>query len=99
MREERMKTAFTNPGGSFLAYDEAVKAVEGRYSERNLEEQMAEFERERTKTVEFVKSLSEADWGKTAFHPDRGMMTLCEIVHMVVCHDVYHIEQLWAVVD
>ncbi|MEQ1824010.1 MAG: DinB family protein [Fimbriimonadaceae bacterium] len=98
MREERMKLAFANPGAAFLAYDEGEMAIERNYAARDLQQQLAEFVSERAKTIEFVQSLSEEDWKKTAYHPERGEVTLSDLVNMVACHDIYHVDQLWAVI-
>lgn len=98
MREERMKVALNAPESSFLAYDEAVMAVENNYAGRDMNQQLELFAAERARTVEFVKSLSDSDWANTAYHPERGIMSLFELIHMVVCHDIYHVNQLWAAI-
>ncbi len=91
---ERIKTGVTNPGGGIKAYDEGQMAIDHKYSESNPLERVGAWRQMRAATIEYVKGLSQADFDKKVVHPERGEMSVADIAHMLVSHDVYHLEQL-----
>ncbi|HWP30303.1 MAG TPA: DinB family protein [Fimbriimonadales bacterium] len=91
---ERMKTALDSPGSAIEAYDEGERAIQGDYASKNPLEQIKAWEEERKKTIDFLKSISKEDWEKTVEHPERGTLTIEDIAHTLVCHDLYHLDQL-----
>lgn len=91
---ERMKSALDSPGSAIEAYDEEERAIQKDYASTNPLEQVKVWETERRNTVDFLKSISKEDWKKTVEHPERGTLTIEDIAHTLVCHDLYHFDQL-----
>lgn len=90
----RMKTAVESPGSTIEAYDEEERAIQGGYANKDPREQMKVWEKERRETIDFLRSLSEEVWERTVEHPERGTLTIEDIAHTLVCHDLYHLDQL-----
>lgn len=97
MRDERMKCALDRPGETFEAYDEGQRAIDQKYIELDVNEQLRKFAMERAETVAWVRKVPTEAWDNVAHHPEAGDMRLSEIVNMIVGHDMYHLEQLSAV--
>lgn len=97
LRDERIKCALERPGESFLAYDEGDRAVEQNYGATDINEQLRKFEIERAETVALLRKIEPEAWDFVAHHPERGDLRLSDIANMIVGHDVYHLEQLSAV--
>jgi hypothetical protein len=97
LRNERIKGALERPGEAFLAYDEVEMAAANNYADRDVNEQLRTFAMERAETVALVRQIQPEAWENVAHHPELGDMKLSDIVNMLVGHDMYHIEQLTAV--
>jgi len=94
MREERIRFAAEQPGGSFNAYDEVEMAATNRYAESDIQEQLKRFAEERAKTVAYVANIPTETWNNSARHPEAGELKLWQIVNMILGHDTYHVAQL-----
>lgn len=64
------------------------------YARYSLSEAVQTFSALRLWNVAFAKGLSDADKRKTVTHPERGEMTLWNIVEMMAGHDLNHLGQL-----
>ena len=91
---DRMRQCVESPGSTLVPYDEGRMAVDNNYAGRDMREEATNFQAERAKTVAWLQTLGTEDWSKSAVHPERGMLTVYDIANMLVCHDVYHLEQL-----
>lgn len=96
MRDERMARAVAEPGYTITPYDEGMRAIEQGYSISDVSVQLARFAAERARTVSFLQELSDAQQATKLYHPERGEMTVAEHAAGMLGHDVYHIEQLMA---
>jgi len=65
--------------------------------ERGVEDLLAEFETARRANLEELEGLgiAGADLGKTGIHPAFGVVTLDELLSTWVCHDLYHLGQIF----
>lgn len=97
LRDERLKCAIEQPGSSFAAYDEVARAEERNYAATDIEAELRNFEIERAQTVALLRKVEPEAWDNVAHHPERGDLRLSDIANMLVGHDVYHLEQLSAV--
>ncbi len=97
LRDERIKCALERPGEEFLAYDEGDRAQAQNYAATDVNEQLRKFEIERAETVALLRKLEPESWDLMAHHPERGNLRLSDMANMMVGHDVYHLEQLSAV--
>lgn len=96
LRDERMKPAVETPGYTVTPYDESLRAIEQGYSITDVEEQLARFAAERARTVVFLQGLTDEQQATKLNHPERGAMTVAEHAAGMLGHDVYHIDQLMA---
>jgi hypothetical protein len=92
----RMETALAVPGSRVVVLDEGDRAVELKYAETDVTEQLAIYKAERAKTVEFLSALAKEDFRLTYIHPAFGVMVIEDQANMLIGHDMYHVEQLTA---
>jgi hypothetical protein len=90
----RIKTGVENPGATINAYDEGKMAIDHNYAESDPVERLRAWKSDRAKSIEYIKGLGEEDFAKLVVHPERGHMLVGDIAHMLVSHDIYHLEQL-----
>lgn len=90
----RIRTGVETPGATINAYDEGRMAIENNYADSNPIERLGAWLADRARTIEYIKTLTEEDLAKPVVHPERGRMLVGDIAHMLVSHDVYHLEQL-----
>ncbi len=90
----RIKTGVDSPGATINAYDEGQMAKDHNYGSTDPMERLRAWKSDRAKTIEYVKGLSDEDFQKQVVHPERGPMLVGDIAHMLVSHDIYHVEQL-----
>ena len=95
--QARLRTGGETNGGLIEVYDESVRAIEKGYATTEVQEALAIFREERMKTLEYVKSLSDEQLAHTITHPELGPVTVSAYAWTIIGHDVYHIEQLIAV--
>ncbi len=92
----RMDRALTRPETSIVVHDEGQRAIEMKYSQSNLDEQLNIFSTQRQKTKLLLHSLTEEELAKCFIHPANGLMSITDQANMLLGHDMYHIEQLSA---
>lgn len=69
-------------------------AVDRKYQERELEESLQRFERERAESVRWLRSLKNPDWHAAYQHPRHGPVTAGELFVSWPAHDALHIRQI-----
>ncbi|HTQ10166.1 MAG TPA: DinB family protein [Fimbriimonadaceae bacterium] len=94
---QRIVTALDSPGSPVPLFDEEQMAIEHRYGESDLEAQLRRLAAERARTTDLVKGLTAEQRELTVIHPERGEITVEDMLGMLIGHDMYHIEQLSAV--
>jgi hypothetical protein len=87
---ERIRTAVESPGSTIMGIDD---------SESDPSERLEAWKSERSKTVEYVSSLSPADFSKLATHSERGEVSVADLANMIPCHDIYHLDHLVWLLD
>lgn len=60
------------------------------FKDRTLEQLMAEFERTRVETIDFIQKLSEVDVQKVGRHPALGVTSLLDMIKMIYVHSQMH---------
>lgn len=93
---DRIKLAVQTPGATIQPYDEVQMAEDHGYRHSNPAEQLALWRERRAVTADWVRSVKKEDWSKSALHPERGEQSAEDLANLIVCHDLYHIEQLSA---
>lgn len=90
---ERMRLAMRKPGSTVEPVDETKRAVEKRYAERDIHHELDVFDNRRRDTMDFLRGLSPEEWKLHVVHPEFGDMTIEDLTHFVLGHDLYHLEQ------
>ncbi len=91
---DRITTAIEFPGKKVEDFDEAGRAIEHKYSEKDIHHELEVFDNRRRDTVDYLLRLADDDWANTITHPDKGEMTVLEIVQYITGHDLYHVHQV-----
>lgn len=94
---ERMQKALLESGSQVRGRDEGEMAVAGRYSETDIDERLNAFSESRSRTVDFLKSVKPDEWERFVVHSERDKQTLYDQANLLLGHDIYHLEQVSAV--
>ena len=92
--QARMVQCAESPGTILVPYDEAQMAIDNGYSHWDPKQSLAKYKQARTATVTWLEALEPDEWRLSAVHPERGELSIYDQANLLVCHDVYHIEQL-----
>ncbi len=93
----RIRQAFTVHPGPFPYYLEADWAVKLNYQQQLVEyinSNLDLFELLRKTTSVIFDNCSSDDWSKTGIHPERGEMSLREVLELYADHSERHLEQI-----
>jgi hypothetical protein len=93
----RIRLTFAQPGAAFYAYDEASWARVYRYQEADpaaVERSLALFEILRAYTLPLFANATSVEWRHAAFHPERGAITLRNLLELYADHSERHIGQI-----
>ncbi len=91
---DRITTAIEFPGKAVEPFNEEARAVEHKYSEKDIHHELEVFDNRRRDTVDYLLRLADDDWANTITHPEKGEMTVLEIVQYITGHDLYHVHQV-----
>ncbi len=91
---ERIRIANLRPGTQVEAYDPCQRATEHHYADKDVFHEAEVYESRRMTTVEYLQALSDADWDKTFVSGEGKAISIRDYVLMVICHDMYHVDQL-----
>jgi uncharacterized damage-inducible protein DinB len=89
----RMKLILTEPGVTIVGQDESESAIQNRYHEQDVQASLSEFERQRAETTKWIRGLSMDDFKLAGNRDDYGPMTIEDFANLLVCHDMYHVDQ------
>ncbi len=90
----RMKLAFTEHHPTLKPYDQNAWAELADASEFPIEASILIIKGLHARWVAFLKSIPEADWTRTAFHPENGDMKLETFLEYYATHGQHHVEQI-----
>ena len=90
---ERMRAALSNDGVEVPDVDEGARAVEKRYAERDLRQELSVFANRRRDTIDFLEGLSDEDLGRSFTKAGMGRVTIGEYLALLAGHDLYHLDQ------
>ncbi len=83
----------------FVPWDQAAVAQQRRDCERDLAVLLDEFSRLREASVALVAELQDANLNRGGHHPTVGYLTIGDLIHEWVHHDLNHIRQMFASVQ
>ena len=90
----RCRRFIAEPDASLMAYDENRWAIALDYHGQSTEEALELFRQLRQKTYGLVKSLPEAVWSNSAYHPEDGEMTLDDWLNVYDRHIPEHVQYM-----
>jgi hypothetical protein len=93
----RFRAAIAQPGLTIMAYDQDVWAVKLDYHSRSWEDALQLLRWVRKLTYDLLKSLYDAPdelWLQTIHHPERGVITLDDVLDIYADHIPGHIQQI-----
>lgn len=90
--KERFVKILGEPGCTIVAYDEDEMARTGNYAERNVWKELDRYEAGRKALAEVVLPITEEQSQIRFNHPERGPLTVEDLVNMIIGHDLYHLE-------
>ncbi len=92
----RCRRFIAEPGQPVMAYDEKGWATLLHYHDQSTDEALELFKWLRLKSYHLIKSLSEAVWSNTVYHPENGTMTLDDWLNIYERHIPEHVAQMQA---
>lgn len=75
-------------------YDPDALAIERRYLEMDVAEQLDRFEAIRAEQVALLESLDEAGWGRIGLHGEHGRITVQDLATHTAGEDADHLAQI-----
>ena len=90
----RLSLTLEDPTRDWPPIDPEGWARERRYNERDLAESLAGFERERSASLAWLRSLDEPSWDRDHEHPALGVLRAGDLLASWAAHDVLHIRQI-----
>lgn len=95
----RLHQTVDQPGSTLEIWDEGQMALDHNYAGSDPGEQLRLFADRRKDTVGYLKNLAADDWQKRVTHPERGELSVYDQATMILGHDIYHIEQVSALLS
>lgn len=88
---DRLRLAHEAPGATVESYDPDARAKEKHYDQKDIHHELDVFENRRRDLVDFLNTLTPADWNKQFHHPDLGETTIDEYANIILAHDLSHL--------
>jgi len=95
----RIRVVLGEPGSTLQPFEQDAWAAAMRYEKRDPRKSLEQYGALREANVALLKSITPADWKKSAIHPERGELTVCRIAEMVAGHDLNHIAQIERILE
>lgn len=90
----RLRSTVEDPARTWPPIDPERWALERRYNERTLAEQVALLRDARRGTLSWLPALASSDWSRTHNHPKFGPISAGDLLAAWAAHDLLHIRQL-----
>ena len=90
----RVKRMLSEEEPQLEPFDQATLAVERRYIELDMNEQMERFRRLRTEHLALLDGLDDAGWRRIGVHGEHGRMSVEQYESHVAAEEVDHLAQL-----
>ncbi len=90
----RLKSILTDPTTPFTPIDPQNWVKERNYDQQNFDIKAKEFLSERKKSIEWLRSLKNANWSNTYKHPKLGDMSAWYVLNNWLAHDYLHTRQI-----
>ncbi len=90
----RCRRLIAEPGETVMAYDENRWAYTLNYAQQSTEDAIDLFRWLRNNSYKIIKTLPEEVWSNAVHHPENGIMTLDDWLHIYERHVPDHVEQM-----
>jgi len=90
----RLRLTLEDPSQPWPGIDPEGWAIQRRYAENDFRQTIDRFVRERTLSVDWLRSLREPDWNAEHTHPKFGSMRAGDILAAWCAHDSLHHRQI-----
>jgi len=90
----RLESTLSDPNAVWPPIDPEGWAIERRYNEQSLAEQLERFSRERAQSIGWLRGLNFPNWKALHQHPSIGPVRAGDLLVSWVCHDALHLRQL-----
>lgn len=90
----RCRKILAEEGSELMIYDQDKWAKALDYGSQDIDMAMIVFKTMREVNYRLLDTLTEDQWKRSAFHPDRGRMTLDDWLKLYTEHVKVHIEQM-----
>lgn len=90
----RVPLTLQNPAADWPKIDPEGWAVKRGYNEGSLEEAASKFAAERAKSIQWLRSVSDADWKLAHQHPRFGPIRAGDLLTAWAAHDALHLRQI-----
>jgi DinB superfamily len=88
--DARLDQMLSDPKPHIVSYVPSAAEEEGSSLNLNLDEEMRRFTRDREKLVARLKTLSHADWQRTAEHDEYSHYSVFIMFRHLAMHDLFH---------
>lgn len=93
----RMRQAHDDPESTILGIDEGEMAIANGYSSKDWRSELEAWAASRAETIAWLRTVGDDAWSRFVVHNERGRQSLYDQANLLLGHDLYHIEQLCAV--
>ncbi len=89
----RLKSTLADPSQEWSPIDPQGWAVERRYNDGDLDEQVQRFVSLRRESINWLRGLSDPKWSNTFVHP-KGEISAGDLLASWAAHDALHLRQI-----
>jgi hypothetical protein len=90
----RLRLLLEDPNKEWPDIDPERSVAENRFNSRDLQESLHRFTRERSRSVEWLKTLPQVNWHAAHNHPKLGSLRAGDLLCSWLAHDLIHIRQI-----
>jgi len=95
----RYLTNLADANPSIVLFNEDVYPDRVQYEKRDASASLAAIEGIQLATANILGAIPESDWSRTSVHPERGLITLKDLVALATGHSKSHAGQLQGIID
>lgn len=91
---ERLATALESDDPRFPDRDPGQMAIDNDYASADPSQCLDQFRVRRSELLQRLKGMSSGGWGRQGEHPERGTVTIEDLIVTALGHDAYHVAQI-----
>ena len=95
----RYLTSLADDNPDIVLFNEDVYPDRLQYAKRDVFASIAAIQGIQLATANILSAIPESDWSRTSKHPERGLITLRDLVTLAAGHNKSHAEQLQGIID